>query len=334
MRRREFIGLAASTVFASRVANAQQRSGLPLIAMLSPVSAATAQPNLNAFRQGLVGLGFEEGRNYTLVARFGGGDPDAIKIAAKELVALKPDVIVAGAAATVLAVRAETATIPIVMVGMGGDPEKLGLAQSLAHPGGNVTGNLFYALTASGNVGTVGKRLSLLTEFVPGLSRVGVIFNPDDEQDSSVPAELPSAAAQLNVKLRTYLARNNKEVEEALAAIEANDDAGFYISGSPLLNINRSVIAERILALKRPSIGAVREQSAAGLLAAYGASIPENYRKAADYVVSIILRGARPGDIPIQQAVKFDLIINMKTAAILGLTIPANLLARADEVIE
>jgi putative ABC transport system substrate-binding protein len=191
----------------------------------------------------MVGLGFEEGRNFTLVARFGGGDPDVIKRAARELVALKPDVIVAGATGPVLAVRAATATIPIVMVGLGGDPEKLGLAQTLAHPGGNVTGNLFYALTASGNVGTMGKRLSLLTEFVPGLSRVGVMFNPDDEQDSFVPAELPSAAAQLNVQLRTYLARNNEEVEKALAAMEGNDDAAFYISGSPLLNVNRAVVA-------------------------------------------------------------------------------------------
>jgi putative tryptophan/tyrosine transport system substrate-binding protein len=128
VRRREFVALAASTAFASRHAKAQQRSELPLVAILSPVSAAAAQPNLDAFRRGLIGLGFEEGRNFTLVARFGDGKLDSIKTAAKELVALKPDVIVAGATAPVLGVRAATATIPIVMVGMGGDPEKLGLA--------------------------------------------------------------------------------------------------------------------------------------------------------------------------------------------------------------
>ena len=125
-----------------------------------------------------------------LITRFGGGDPDVIKTAARELVALKPDVIVAGATVPVLAVHAATTTIPIVMVGMGADPEKLGLAQTLAHPGGNVTGNLFFALTSSGSVGTVGKRLSLLIELVPGLSRVGVMFNPDDEQDSPVPGRI------------------------------------------------------------------------------------------------------------------------------------------------
>jgi putative tryptophan/tyrosine transport system substrate-binding protein len=160
------------------------------------------------------------------------------------------------------------------------------------------------------------------------------VFNPDDEQDSSVQAELPSAAAQLNVQLRTYLARNNGEVEKALAAMEGNDDAAFYLSGSPLLNINRAVVAERILAMKRPATGGVREQTVAGLLVTYGASIPDNYRGAADYVAKIILRGTRPGDLPIQPAVKFDLIINVKTATVLGLTIPATLLARADEVIE
>jgi putative ABC transport system substrate-binding protein len=333
MGRREFIALAASTALALRHANAQQHAGLPLIAFLSPVSAAAAQSNLNAFRQGLVGLGFEEGRDFTLVARFGGADTDAIKTEAKKLVALKPDVIVAGATAPGLAVRAATTTIPIVMVGFGGDPEKLGLAQTLSHPGGNVTGNLFYALTASGNVGTVGKRLSLLIELVPGLSRMGVIFNPDDEQDSLIPDQLPSAAAQLNVQLRTYLARSNEEVEKVLVSMEGSDDAAFYVSGSPLLNTNRTMVAERILAMKRPAIGGVREQTAAGLLVAYGASIPDNYRKAADYVVKII-RGTGPGDLPIQQAVKFDLIINLKTAAALGLTVPATLLARADEVIE
>jgi putative ABC transport system substrate-binding protein len=126
MRRREFIALATSAALASRRTNAQQRSGLPLIAFLSPVSAAAAQPNLDAFRQGMVGLGFAEGRNFTLVARFGGGDPDVIKRAARELIALKPDVIVAGATEPALAVRAATATIPIVMVGFGDDPEKLG----------------------------------------------------------------------------------------------------------------------------------------------------------------------------------------------------------------
>jgi putative ABC transport system substrate-binding protein len=230
-------------------------------------------------------------------------------------------------------VRAATTTIPIVMVGMGGDPEKLGLAQTLSHPGGNVTGNLFYALTASGKVGTIGKRLSLLTEFVPGLSRVGVMFNPDDEQDSPVPAELPYAAAQLKVQLRTYLVRNNEEIEKALAAMEGNDDIGFYISGSPLLNINRAVVAERMLAMKRPAIGGVREQTVAGLLATYGASVTDNYRKAADYVVKII-RGTRPSDLPIEQAVKFDLIINLKTAKALGLAVPSTLLAGADEMIE
>jgi putative ABC transport system substrate-binding protein len=130
MRRREFIALAASTALALRHANAQQHAGLPLIAFLSPVSAAAAQSNLNAFRQGLVGLGFEEGRDFTLVARFGGADTDAIKTEAKKLVALKPDVIVAGATVPVLAVRAATTTIPIVMVGMGGDPQKLGLAKT------------------------------------------------------------------------------------------------------------------------------------------------------------------------------------------------------------
>jgi putative ABC transport system substrate-binding protein len=333
MRRREFIALAASTALGLRQANAQQRAGLPLIGFLSPVSAAAAQSNLNAFRQGLVGLGFEEGRDFTLVARFGGADTDAIETEAKKLVALKPDVIVAGATVPVLAVHAATSTIPIVMVGMGGDPQKLGLAKTLAHPGGNVTGNLFYALSASGDVGTVGKRLSLLTELVPGLSRIGVMFNPDDEQDSLLSDQFPSAAAQLNVRLRNYLVRNNEEVEKALVSMEGSDDAAFYVSGSPLLNINRTMIAERILAMKRPGIGGVREQTAAGLLVTYGASIPDNYRKAADYVVKII-RGTGAGDLPIQQAVKFDLVINLKTAAALGLTMPATLLARADEVIE
>ena len=331
MRRRNFIAGLGGVTLAPGLLRAQERR--PLIAIISPVSAAAAVPNLSAFRRGMAKLGFEEGRNYALIARFSEGDAALAAAAAKELVALKPDVILAGAAISVLAAHAATGTIPIVMVGMGGDPEKLGLAQSLARPGGNVTGNLFNALTASGTLGIVGKRLSLLAELVPRLTRVGALFNPDDEQDAAGLAVLPQAAADLRLECNTYLARNAGELKTALAAMAASGDEAFFISGSPFPNLHRVEIAEQIDAMKRPAIGGIRELAVAGLLLAYGASIPENYRSAADHVVKI-LGGARAADLPIEQAVKFDLLVNLKTAARLGIEVPPMFLARADEVIE
>jgi putative ABC transport system substrate-binding protein len=330
MKRRDFIAGLGGIALAPGLLRGQERR--PLIAMISPLSASGAVPNLQAFRQGMAKLGFQEGRNYTLTARFSEGDKAAAEAAAKELVALNPDLIVAGAATSVFA-HAASSTIPIVMVGMGGDPEELGLAQSLAHPGGNVTGNLFNALTASGALGIDGKRLSLLAELVPRLSRLGALFNPDDEQDVAKLAVVPQAAADLRFNCKTYLARNTDELKVVLAAMAASDDQAFYISGSPFLLLHRVGIAERIDAMRRPAIGSIREQAVAGLLLAYSPSIPDSYRRAADQVVKI-LKGAKPGDLPIEQAVKFDLFVNLKAAARLGIEIPPMFLARVDEVIE
>ena len=301
--------------------------------MISPLSARAAAPNIEALRQGLRDLGFDEERDFTFALRFLDGNMALAPAVAAEVVALKVDVIVAGAAIPVIETHKATRTIPIVVTGLGGDPVGLGLAQSMARPGGNVTGLLFNAVTASGRFGMVGKQLALLVEMSPGLRRIGAMFNPDDAQDKPQIDIFQESADNLHLNYRVYEVREAGDIDAAFAMLAPDKIQAIFIPGSPTFNNNRKRIAEKIAQAGLPTMGTIREMAVDGCLMTYGTSIPALYRRAATYVVKI-LKGTKPADLPIEQPTKFELVINLKTAKALGLTEPPTLLARADEMME
>jgi putative ABC transport system substrate-binding protein len=331
MRRREFLRLAGGAAASwPWIARAQTK---PIVAVISPLSARAAAPNIEALRQGLHDLGFDEERDFTFAQRFLDGNIALAPIVAAEVVAMRVDVIVAGATIPVIETHKATRTIPIVVTGLGGDPVGLGLAQSMSRPGGNVTGLLFDALTVSGNFGMVGKQLALLVEMSPGLRRIGAMFDPDDAQDKPQLAIFQESADNLHLNYRVYEVREAGDIDAAFARLAPDKIQAIFIPGSPTFNNNRKRIAEKIAQAGLPTMGTIREQAVDGCLMTYGASITGNYRHAATYVAKI-LKGIKPADLPMEQPTKFELVINLKTAKALGLTVPPTLLARADEVIE
>ena len=331
MRRREFLTLVAGTASWPLIARAQQTK--PIVAVISPLSARAAAPNIEALRSGLHDLGLDEERDFTFALRFLDGNVALAPVVAAEVVALKVDVIVAGAAIPVIEAHKATRTIPIVVTGLGGDPVGLGLAQSMSRPGGNVTGLVFNAGTASGSFGMVGKQLALLVEMSPGLRRIGAMFNPDDAQDKPQIDIFQESADNLHLDYRVYKVREAGDIDAVFARLAPDKIQAIFIPGSPTFNNNRKRIAEKIAQAGLPTMGTIREMAVDGCLMTYGTSIPDLYRRAATYVVKI-LKGTKPADLPIEQPTKFELVINLKTAKALGLTVPPTLLARADEVIE
>jgi putative ABC transport system substrate-binding protein len=332
MQRREFIWLIGGAAAAWPLA-ARAQQAKPIVAVLSPLSAQAAAANIEAFRQGLHDLGLDEGRDFTFALRFLDGNMALAPAVAAEIVTLKADVIVAGATIPVVEAHKATRTIPIVMTGVGSDPVELGLAQGIARPGGNVTGLLFNALTASGSFGMVGKQLALLAEMSPGLARVGALFNPDDPQDRPQLEVLQESAAGLHLDYHVYEVREAGDLDAAFAGLARDKVQAIFIPGSPTFNLNRKRVAEKIAQAGLPAIGTIREQAVDGFLMTYGTSLPDLYRRTASYVAKI-LKGMNPADLPIEQPTKLELVINLKTAKALGLTVPPTLLARADEVIE
>jgi putative ABC transport system substrate-binding protein len=331
MRRRDFLRLAGGAAASCPwIARAQTK---PILAVISPLSARAAAPNIEALRRGLHDLGLDEERDFTFALRFLDGNIALAPVVAAEVVALKVDVIVAGAAIPVIEAHKATRTIPIVVTGLGGDPVGLGLAQSMSRPGGNVTGLLFNAATASGSFGMVGKQLALLVEMSPGLRRIGAMFNPDDAQDKPQIDIFQESADNLHLDYRVYKVREAGDIDAVFARLAPDKIQAIFIPGSPTFNNNRKRIAEKIAQAGLPTMGTIREMAVDGCLMTYGTSIPDLYRRAATYVVKI-LKGTKPADLPIEQPTKFELVINLKTASALGLTVPPTLLARADEVIE
>ena len=331
MRRRDFLRLAGGAAASCPwIARAQTK---PILAVISPLSARAAAPNIEALRRGLHDLGLDEERDFTFALRFLDGNIALAPVVAAEVVALKVDVIVAGAAIPVIEAHKATRTIPIVVTGLGGDPVGLGLAQSMSRPGGNVTGLLFNAFTVSGNFGMVGKQLALLVEMSPGLRRIGAMFNPDDAQDKPQIDIFQESADNLHLDYRVYKVREAGDIDAVFARLAPDKIQAIFIPGSPTFNNNRKRIAEKIAQAGLPTMGTIREMAVDGCLMTYGTSIPDLYRRAATYVVKI-LKGTKPADLPIEQPTKFELVINLKTASALGLTVPPTLLARADEVIE
>ena len=327
IKRRDFITLLGGAATAwPLAARAQQQPVRPLIGVLSPLSAASAARNIAGFRSGLRDLGYLEGHNATLALRYGDGAPERMAPLAQELVALKPDVLVAGARSGVLAAQAATRTIPIVAM-TPDDPVALGLTQNIARPSGNITGTWFdYDALVS-------KRLEFLKLAVPALSRVGVIINPDDPTDALTIRRLPAAARALGVTLEQFDLRDVTKLDAVAAAIRRADVGALFVSDSPTLLSARAEITAMVARLRLPAMYGFREFADAGGLMSYGYNLPDAYRQAARLVVRI-LKGDRPGDLPFELPARYELIVNLKTAKAIGLTIPDSFVLLADEVIE
>jgi putative ABC transport system substrate-binding protein len=271
-------------------------------------------------------LGYVEGQNILVEGRFYGDHTERLPALAAELVRLKVDVIVAGAAPAPEAAQRATSTIPIVMA-VHTDPVGSGLVASLAKPGKNVTG------VATLGPELAGKRLQLLKEAIPGISRVAVLSNPTDTTQVLLLRETQVAARSLNVHLQVLKARAPSDFAGAFSAMTKERAGGVIIITSSMFYDQRTRITELAARSRLPAIYSVKDYAEAGGLMAYGVNLGESFRRAATYVDKI-LKGARPADLPVEQPTKFDLVINLKTAKALGLTIPPSLLLRADEVIQ
>jgi putative tryptophan/tyrosine transport system substrate-binding protein len=310
-------------------ASAQQPKKVPRIGYLSTTDQASESAPTEAIRRALRELGHIEGQNISTEYRYAQGKRDRIPELAAELVRLKVDIIVvAGGAEQVRAAMNATKTIPIVMTGAGLDPVEAGLVESLARPGGNVTG----VTILTGELG--GKRLELLKEAVPKVARVAVLYDPANPSGVlSVKRDLPVAARALGLTVRSWEVRAADGFEKVFAALNKQRPDGLYVSRGPLMNANQKRIADLALKSRLPSMYNSRAPVEAGGLMSYGADLADSYRRVA-YYVDRILKGAKPADLPVEQPTKFELVINLKTAKQIGVEIPPEVLARANRLIK
>ena len=325
MNRRQFITLLGGAAVAwPLAARAQQPAKLPTIGYLGTAVASAWAPWTAAFVQRLHELGWTDGRTVAIQYRWAEGRAERSAELAAELVRLKVDVIVTGGNAALAAKQASSA-VPIVFA-LVDDPVGMGLVASLARPGGNVTGLAFQAADLAG------KRLALLREVVPGLRRLAIMANVEYPNAASEMREVQIAARTLGIDAATSEIRRAEDIAPAFEALKDRADA-LYVVGDALVITHRVRINTLALIARLPTIYVVREYVEAGGLMSYGPNFPDLFRRAADYVDKI-LRGAKPGEIPVEQPTKFDLAINLTTAKALGLTVPESFLLRADEVIE
>jgi putative ABC transport system substrate-binding protein len=309
-------------------ASTQQPKKVPRIGYLSSSDPATESTRSEPFRLALRELGYIEGQNIAFEYRYAEGKRDRNPELAAELVRLKVDIIVVAGYGLIQAAKNATKTIPIVMAGRGIDPVVAGLVESLARPGGNVTG----LTTLSGELG--GKRLELLKEAVPKVARVAVLYDPAAPGTvREVKEVLPVAARVLGLTVQPWEVRGAGGFEKVFSALSKERPDGLYVPIGPLMFANRKRIAGFALKSRLPSVYTTREAVDAGGLMSYDADIADNYRRVATYVDKI-LKGAKPADLPVEQPTKFELVINLKAAKQIGLTIPPNVLARADRVIK
>jgi putative ABC transport system substrate-binding protein len=324
MQRRKFITLLAGTAAGWSTA-ARPQSKLPTVGFLGGSAPTVAVHWTAAFVQRLRELGWSEGRNVAIEYRWAEGREERYADIAAEFVRLKVDVIVTYATAPVIATKKATSVIPIVFA-MAADPLGTGLVGSLARPSGNVTGlSLQFTDLA-------GKRVELLREIIPGIRRLAIMANVDAPAAYLEMEEVQAAARSLGVETAPSKIRRAEEITSAIEALKGRVDA-IYVCGDPLMNINRIRINTLAVAARLPMMAGFRDYVDAGSLMSYGPNVSHLFRRAADYVDKI-LRGAKPGDLPVEQPTKFDLVINLTTAKALGLTVPDKLLALADEVIE
>lgn len=327
MQRRRFMTLVCAAAFAWPLSShAQQSKKIPRIGVLWHAgSAEEEEVYLTALRQGFSSLGYVEGKNFQLENRFPAEKPERFRTLARELVESKVDVIIAVAGIGAKELKSATDTIPIV-IATDPDPVGNGLVQSLAHPGGNVTGLSLMMVDLSD------KRLGLFRELVPHLSRLAILVDPRDAFSARILAGYEKSAKATGLSTQIVEVTNPDGIDRAFAAVGQAGFDGAAIVGPMLLN-ERMLVGNSARAHRIPTLSGIAEMAQGGVLLSYGQDIPDYMRKAAGYVDKI-LRGAKPGDLPVEQPTRFKLVINLKTARTLGVVVPPPLLATADEVIE
>jgi putative ABC transport system substrate-binding protein len=329
MKRKITVLALCAMLFALCVpAHAQQPKKVPRIGYLSGGDAASDSARSEAIRLALRELGYIEGQNIAIEYRYTQGKVDRATELAAELVRLKVDIIMTPTAGPIQAAKNATKTIPIIMMGLPADPVKVGFIESLARPGGNVTG----ITTISRELG--GKRLELFKEAVPKVARVAVLYDPAIPNSViEVKEVLPVAARALRLTIQPWEVRAADDFDRVFAAMGKQRLNGLYMLGGGLMNVNQKRIVGFALKSRLASLYSIREFVDAGGLMYYGADLADIYRRVA-YYVDKILKGAKPADLPVEQPTKFELVINLKTAKQIGVTIPQSVLFRADKVIK
>ncbi|PWT91876.1 MAG: ABC transporter substrate-binding protein [Proteobacteria bacterium] len=324
MNRRDFLALFAGTATLARTSAAYAEHSMRRIGALTSLSESDPEGQLRmaAFRRGLADLGWVEGRNIYIEYRSTSGSAEKGRVLAAELIGMKPDVIFAGNPSVLVPLQQATSTLPIVFVQVG-DPVADGFVASLARPGGNITGFAIFEFEIAG------KWVELLKEIAPRATRIGVIYETPGR------GHLPAIEAALMPGMRSipYLVRSRAEIEEAIERIASEPNGALIASGGPLTILHRDLIALLGAKHRLPNASAFRYFATAGGLLSYGPDTIDQYRVAAGYV-DRILKGEKPADLPVQFPTRYSLVINLKTAKVLGLEVPPMLLARADEVIE
>ena len=330
MQRREFITLLGGTAIAwPLAAHAQHSEQMRRIGVLQgggDTDDPRSQPNIAAFLQTLQQLGWADGRNVKIDYRWPAADADKTCKYAAELVALAPDVILAMSSPSLDSLLQATRTVPIVFVGVA-DPAGAGFVDSLSRPGGNATGFMLFDYSLST------KWVELLKEIAPGVKRAAVLRDPAIASGIGQWGAISSAAPSLGVEVSPVNVRDAAEIERDLAAFAGSGNGGLIVTGSPLSIVHRELIISLAVRHKLPTVYFQRRFVAGGGLISYGPDMADHSRRAAGYV-DRILKGEKPADLPVQAPTKYDLVVNLKTAKALGLTIPPAVLARADEVIE
>jgi putative ABC transport system substrate-binding protein len=328
MRRRGFLALVGAAATRPLAARAQQRERVRRIGVLMNhrVDVPIMQARYNAFLQGLGQRGWSEGRNLTIDVRWGAPVAERYRKDAAELVERKPEVLVAASGATMPALAQATGTIPIVFLLMP-DPVGSGFVENLARPGGNITGFTPFEF------GMSGKWLEMLKEIAPRVTRAAVLRDPADPAGIGQFGALRTAAPAVGIDVHPIDVRSAAAIEHGIAALANSTNAGLVVTGSTPAAAHRKLIVEQAANYRLPTVYPYRFYAAEGGLLAYGPDQLAQYREAASYV-DRILKGEKPSDLPVQAPTKYELVINVKTAKALGLTVPSALLARADEVIE
>ena len=327
MRRRDFIIFLAGAMAAWPLDARAQQKPMPVIGVLSAGPSGPFSPFMAGFRQGLSEAGYVEGQNLAIEYRWAEGHYDRLPALAADLVGRKVDLIMAGNPPAALAAKSATSTIPIVFR-HGGDPIRDGLVASLARPGGNVTG-----VSQLGDEGLTAKRLELLSELVPRAGVIALLVNPNSPAAGRVIQEVQQAARAKGLQLPILKAGSESEIDTAFASLAQLHADALLVAADPFLSSRREQFVALALRHAVPAIYAWREFVASGGLISYGASLTAALHLVGTYAAKV-LKGAKPADLPVQQATTFELVINLKTAEALGLTVPQSLLARADEVIE
>jgi putative tryptophan/tyrosine transport system substrate-binding protein len=325
LRRREFALLLGGSLMVPRAVSAQQKA-MPVIGVLNTGSPESAEPFMAAFRQGLSEAGYVEGQNFAIEYRYAEGHYDRLPALAADLVGRKVDLIMAGTPPSALAAKSATSTIPIVFRG-GADPVRDGLVASLARPGGNLTGvsMLSDELPA--------KRLELLSELVPRAGVIALLVNPNDANAERVIQNVQQGARAKGVQLSILKASTESEIDTAFASLVQLQAGALLVAADPFLTSRREQLVALASRHAVPSIYAWREFAASGGLITYGPSLTSAFRLCGTYAGKV-LKGAKPADLPVQQPTTFELVVNLKTAKALGLTVPHSMLMLADEVIE